>query len=101
MSIYFVLMINTNKIKKEITYFHVNIDIFSSIATTLYGYICHQLLFPIRSELAKSSKKRMNKVTNKSTGFSFQNTQTVTASQNKVPFTGIEAIPAIKNSIVG
>lgn len=44
-------------------------------------------------------KKRMNKVTNKSTGFSFQNTQTVTASQNKVPFTGIEAIPAIKNSI--
>lgn len=44
-------------------------------------------------------KKRMNKMTNKSTGFSFQNTQTVTAAQNKVPFTGIEAIPAIRNSI--
>jgi amino acid permease len=71
MSIYFVLMIDTNKIKKEITYFHVNIDIFSSIATTLYGYICHQLLFPIRSELAKSSKKRMNKVCDRTVFFTF------------------------------
>lgn len=49
--------------------------------------------------LMKGLNKVTNRMTNKSTDYSFQNTRTVTASQNKVPFTGIEAIPAIRNSI--
>lgn len=36
-----------------------------TFASTFFGFICHQLIFPIRSELRSATFKRMSKIFNR------------------------------------
>ncbi|CAD8083818.1 unnamed protein product [Paramecium primaurelia] len=49
----------------KIVYFDFNIELTSTFASTFFGFICHQLIFPIRSELNRSSFRRMSKIFNR------------------------------------
>ncbi|CAD8093984.1 unnamed protein product [Paramecium sonneborni] len=63
--IYFFINVSDNFEGDKIVYFDFNIQITSTFAATFFGFICHQLIFPIRSELKRSTFKRMSKIFNR------------------------------------
>lgn len=71
MFFYFIMKFDWEKIKNETVFFKPSLGFFSTFATTLYGYICHQLLFPLRSELKRSSMRRMGKICNRTVFLTF------------------------------
>ncbi|CAD8080543.1 unnamed protein product [Paramecium primaurelia] len=63
--IYFLINVSNDFDSNKIVYFDFNIQLTSTFAATFFGYICHQLIFPIRSELKRSTLKRMSKIFNR------------------------------------
>jgi amino acid permease len=62
MFIYFVYTYDGVKISNNIKVFELNRDFFSTFADSMFCYICHSLVLPLRSELKRSSVERMNKI---------------------------------------
>ena len=62
---YFFVHIDIDKMQKDIKWIDFNMYFFVTYANTLFLYVAHQIIFPLRIELKRPNVKRMNKIFNR------------------------------------